>query len=627
MSDTCRQYALLMMLLPVVSAISVSHHAAKRGFAWCVMVGALLYHLFNFGTVLILGTAGALTVQNFRCAMWAYAGIAGLAAIVRLPSLVRAVVGIRYRPSIVDLPLAAAAWLVARLLCHDARFNWTEGPTLFDAMNYHIPRALQWIWHGSIEPYRTSIWQQVGHAYGGTASAVTPVFYGCGWLGSAFNTEVYSIGAAAAVFVSARALGLSGRGAWAAALAFMSFPAVGLRLADVSTDIAASFPVLAGTALFLARDSLAQGAFRFVALVGLGTACKQYVAFPAVPIAVMLFAPHVRELLSRRCLTAIAAAGLVGITMCALSFYPIYRLFGSFTGGSSATGLTTFGVGIPGMIDALQSTFISWLFEPLGGLPDQQRAAVFYGLHVADLFRMFFIDTDPNGPRLDHEHVRSGILPVIFLPWLLLGVKRGHRMFALLGFLAICLFQFSPLARNHVGARFAIIPLAAFALLWGARASRSALSGVLVACCVVVALWCDHRYLTGWHAWTDSYNPDKEDNLDVATAVKSDTILVLSSELSTHAFIAGRLGNVRFEYFNCPPDGEWVKALTEAKAGYRWFLFSRISKQTVPGPTYQTTLGEPCSSISLDDLRAWLTTAGWSPALTTASHNELWTAQ
>jgi hypothetical protein len=102
---------------------------------------------------------------------------------------------------------------------------------------------------------------------------------------------------------------------------------------------------------------------------------------------------------------------------------------------------------------------------------------------------------------------------------------------------------------------------------------------------------------------------------------------VLSSELSTHAFIAGRLGNVRFEYFNCPPDGEWVKALTEAKAGYRWFLFSRISKQTVPGPTYQTTLGEPCSSISLDDLRAWLTTAGWSPALTTASHNELWTAQ
>lgn len=631
MPESCQAYSNLMIAVPVLCVLSVVHRAPERGLAWCVMVGALLYHLFCFLVALVLGNVGLLSPQSYRWSMAAFAAGLLAAAVVQLPALGRALLRIRYRPALQDVPLAAAAWIALRVFYHDWHFNWAEGPLQFDALNYHIPRALQWVWHGSFAPFRTSIWQQVAHAFGGTAVSVSPVFLGCGWLGSAFNTQVFTVGASAAVAVIGRALGLSGRGAVAASLAFLSFPAVGLRLADISTDMAAAFPVLAATALFFCRDSLRQGAFLFVALVGLGTACKQYVAFPTVPIAVILFWPLRRKMLERRVLAALLAGLFVGAFFCVLSFYPIYQNFGDLSGGGTARSLTTLDSGWAGVSNALGFTFVGWFSEPLVVVPQPLRGELFQGLALDRLFALWGVPSAETGPELDYEHIRSGFLPLILVPWLLLAVPRGRRWGVLAVFAAICLAQFSILAANHVGARFALVPLAAFALLWGARVSLSlgvggALASVAASAMIAFALWCDLGALQRWHAWADRYVPEREQNREVSEAVRGDTVLLLSRGLSTDAMVAGRRADLRFEYLNCPLDGDWTRMLSDLREGHRWLLFAEASGPTVPGPTYESLLGPPCSEITTEELRQWLQAAGWKHSTTTSSRFELWSA-
>ena len=624
MSETCRLYALLMMVLPLLFILSVGHRSRDKGFAWCIMVGATLYEVFSFSVPLILGNLGYLTVDLYREIMWGVAVVAALFGLLRFPVVVKTLIGVRYRPRWEDIPLAAALWLVWTLVRHDHQFNWVTGPVQFDAMNYHIPRALQWIWNGSMQPYRTSIWQQVGHAYGGTASAVTPVFYGCGFLGSGFNSFVYNLGAAAAVLVIGRALGLSVRAALAGALAFLSFPAIGVRFADVNTDIAAAFPVIAGTALFLTRDNLGQGLRRFIALVGMGTACKQYVAFPAVPIGLMLIAPHLRALGSVRNIGSATVGMGVGLVACALSYYPIYLGFGDLTGGGVAHQLSTIQGGMPAVREALEYTFVSWFLEPLGAVPPEPRGEIFQALNLAPVYKSIAFDVGPQGPSLDNEHTRSGVLPMLLLPWLLLGVPRGKRLYALLGFTAICLAQFTPLARNHSGGRFAIIPLAAFALLWGARAARR---GFVVATLIVVALAANYEYLRHWHLWGEKFIPEREDNWALGQRLNGETALLLSSDLSVDALVSGKLATVRYTYVNCPLDGDWVKMLADYKQRYRYFILPASHEKFVPGPLYVSRFGKECQRISVDEIRAWLTQSGWRFDRIAYNRIELWTTE
>jgi len=624
MSETCKLYAVLMMVLPLLFVASVGHRSRDKGFAWCIMTGAILYEVFSFTVPLVLGNVQALTVDYYRRAMWACGGAVGLVALMRLPALVRSLLAIRYRPRWEDIPLGIGLLLVWRIIRHDHQANWVFGPGQFDAMSYHIPRALQWIWSGGMEPYRTSIWQQVGLAYGGSAAVVSPVLYGCGFLGSAFNTFVYTIGASASLFVIARALGLSARASLAATLAFLSCPAIGLRFADVNTDITAAFPVMAATAFFLTRDSLSQGAFRFFALVGMGTACKQYVAFPAVPIGLTLFWPHLRELRSLRSIGSVSLGILCGLSACALSFYPIYRGFGDLTGGGVAHDLSTIRGGWSAVIETLEFTLVGWLFEPLGLVPVTPRAEIFQSFHIAQLFKYVGIDVGPGGPSFDNEHNRSCVLSPIFLPWLLLAVQRGRRMYVLCGFLIICLAQFSLLAVNHVGARFAIIPLAAFSLLWGARAARN---GFVVSSFVLFALWVDFRYLVDWHKWEDAYRPEAEMNKPLAERVRGDTVLLLSSGLSVDAFVAGRQGQVRYTYVNCPLDGDWVKMLRDLAQRYRWFLLPTTQERFVPGPVFESRLGGECEPLTVGEIRTRLAQAGWRFDRLDLQRLELWTTE
>src|SRR5437867_10567269 len=108
------------------------------------------------------------------------------------------------------------------------------------------------------------------------------------------------------------------RSSLVAALAFFSFPAVGPRLVEVNTDIAAAFPLLAAWVLVARAGSVAEAAFLFPALCSVGVACKANVAPAVLVLAIALFGSRLRAvILDRRPLRAAAAGTLLAAIVCA----------------------------------------------------------------------------------------------------------------------------------------------------------------------------------------------------------------------------------------------------------------------------------------------------------------------
>ncbi len=549
-------------------------------------------------------------------------------AIAGAPSLAHASTLIRYKPMWIDIPIVTGVALLLSNLHHEVVHDWSIGPVFFDSVHYHIPRALLWSWHGNLKPWRAQVWQQIASPYGGAATLLPLVFFGCGWLGGAWTSAVFALGSAAAVFVIGKSFGFTGRSALIASLAFLSFPAIGLRLSDVSTDIAATFPVVAAVALFRTAPTLPEGVFTFGALVGLGAATKQYAAFPAILLGLALAAPHLRAIIAD---IRILRAGIMGAFIAAvfvlLSLLPIYEAFGDFIGGTQGLQLSTLRASYYELFRPTAFTLIDWAAEPLSVLSDQYRDKLYYALRVDKLCELLPAHPLACLPHFDQEHSRAGIVPLLALPWLILGVKRGYRRIIAALFALLCFAQFSPLAINPVGgSRFAIVPLAAFALLWGARAQTMPLVVSLVVLC---SLWVDHEYIKGRGqlALIPHYSATIEPYGDVAALVKERTLFLLPRSLSTDAFVAGRLAQTRFEYVSCPLDGDWIKLFQELKQKSPWFMFSVNEPKVTPGPGFESRLGRPCSVITIEELKGWLDAAGWKFMLLSAANHELWTTK
>jgi hypothetical protein len=626
--EPCIVFSLLHVALPFLYILSFARYASKHGFSWCLVAGLVMYQVSLFTITLSLGHLGLLAPVYYRTVMVALSGILVLAGAAGAPSLIRAIGAIRYTPTWMDIPVVACvAVLLLNLHRQVVGVDWSLGTGSFDSLGYHIPRALLWSWHGNFEPWRASVFQQIGAAYGGAATLLPLIFLGCGWLGAAWTAAALAVGAATAVFVIGKSFGLSDRAALIAFLTFLSFPAVGLRFDDVSTDIAAAFPVLAAVVFFRTAPTLQEGVFWFLALVGLGAATKQYAAFAVIPIGVALLVPHGKAVFRLRVLRAGIIGGLLASVFVLLSLLPIYKLFGDFAGGSRAWRLSTLRGGYYDVFRTTAFTLVNWAAEPLGVLPIHYRDQVFYALRLDRLYELLWVKPQDWLPHFDQEHTRGGVVPLLALPWLILGVERGYRRIVAALFLLLCVAQFSPLAVNHVGARFAILPLAAFALLWGVRAQTWPLVVSLVVLCSLLA---GREYLKvkGESSLLPHYRAEKEPYRDVAALVKDETLLLLAQPLSVDALVAGRLAQTRFQYVSCPLDGDWVRQFQESKQQSRWFMFLVSDQPTViPGPSFESTLGPPCRAITIDQLKRWLDAAGWKFMLSSFADHELWTTK
>jgi hypothetical protein len=617
------------LALPPLFILAMGRFAPRRGFVWTVVAGLALYEtaLLSFG--LLLGYLGLLRAPG-PLVFWCIVTALLLAFVLRgvgpaWKAARTALAG--FRPRLVDALLGPAALMIAYLIGLQIARDWTVGTENFDSLAYHIPRALLWFWHGDLRPWPAATWQQVGFPVGGDVLLLPGVFLGIGWLGGAWTTVWLSLGAAAAVFAAARDQGAGRRPSFVAALAFLSFPAVGLRLVDVSSDIAAAFPLIAAWVLVTRAASITEAAFLFPVLCAVGVASKANVALAVLVLTIALGWSRLRAVLQDRRALAAAAAGIVlAAVLCVGSFLPEYRLFGDLLGGFEGRNdaVSYRSPGPP--TRALLFGTLRWVIEPFALLPEPRRNHL-----LRDVVRFdrasgaLDVGTDENWyPQIDAHKNVSGVLPLLALPWLLAALPKGRRLRGGLLFLALLVALFAPVSPNLYSPRFAVVLLGLFAVLWGVRAIRSPL---VVAPLVLAALVVDAVSLGP---------PDPKElnrlrkapdrNAHIAAAVGSHTLWVLNGSLTWEARIAGRRGDVRFEYLSCPRDGDWARLFASIRETSPRLLLNSNVESVLTGPGYRSAYGPPCPTIPVLRLQRALTEAGWRLLFTEFGY-QIWSAE
>jgi hypothetical protein len=533
---------------------------------------------------------------------------------------------VRYRPAWSDLPLSVAVALSALSLYFQSVRDWSIGPDHFDSLGYHITRALLWFDQGSFVAWRTANWHHVGLPLGGDAELQPLIFLGCGWLGDAWTGLIDTLGAAVAIYLIIKAYGATGRAALMGALAFLSFPTVGLRVTEVNTDMAAAFPVLAGVALFLTSTSLARATFVYISLIGLGVAAKGYVLFAAIPITLALVVTRWRELPRLTRLIAPIITGCAVAAICFLiSYLPVYDAFGNFYGGESGQRLSSYGRPIKEIVLTTAANVVTWTFEPLIIIPQNKREFVFELLRLRELYELLGLNTRWF-PQLHSGENRTGIFALVLLPWLLLAIKRGRRLAVFALFVAIFCTVTSPMSLNLGAARFALLASATFAILWGARATKSPF---LVALLVLASQWISYDYLVrnGLRKWLPSYAESIEPYRNFAAVMDGQPLLIFSRGLAIDALASGRMGAWRFAYIDCPPPGmsyrDW---LTSLKQRSRWISIELDAPAYRFGPLYTSKLGPTCPEMTSSNLRAELEGAGWRYHANVSYTEQVWRA-
>jgi hypothetical protein len=227
----------------------------------------------------------------------------------------------------------------------------------------------------------------------------------------------------------------------------------------------------------------------------------------------------------------------------------------------------------------------------------------------------------------DKERCRAGLLSLILLPWLISAFNGWkQRLIATLGFVVIFTAQLAPLSINGVGARFAIIPVAAFCGLFAARATKSP----IITCCLLLFVsFQSLRHIPGLgylQGGQVRYNPNHENNKELYPIVKDDLILLVGRALSQDARISGALGQIKFKYIRCAANNDWDALMTQAKDLSKWIFFSNEGRSLSVGPGFRTALGPACPDMPLTEFKDILHRTGWFPHKVFYS-SELWTHQ
>src|SRR5258708_4599686 len=252
-------------------------------------------------------------------------------------------------------------------------------------------------------------------------------------------------------------------------------------------------------------------------------------------------------------------------------------MFGHRAGGAEARVLFASRRGFLGPPHAALFGTLHWLIEPFALVPEPPRFDLLDRLGINHAYAALGSGTRLKWyPSIDSTTNRSGVFPLLALPWLIAALPNRLRMRGTLVFLALLLATFAPVNPNTFASRFAVVLLAAFAVLWGLRAARSPR---LVAVLLLAALTVDAVMLR-WNIWPAPSSAWARDrNFRIAAAVGSQTLWLLNGSLSSDAQIAGLHADVRFEYLTCPADGDWARRFTEARGLSPWLLLNVNSEK------------------------------------------------
>lgn len=339
----------------------------------------------------------------------------------------------------------------------------------FDGLAYHVPRVLFWARDGGFEPFETPIWHQVGLPVAADVLLGAPLLLGGPARTTGWATLFLTLGIALALVSVARSFGLTRSRAVGAAMLFLAFPITGQRVADLSSDAVAAFPVLAAFALGLRLRSASAAAGLFLFATGLGVAAKVTIAPFAALLAFPLAIRRSRPGGAVRVLGGASAGALAGGLFVVASFAPVVAAMGDPLGGPEGRALSSTSAGPSAMARSCAFAALAWVLEPLGYLPRPLRDTALEGSGLGRLAA----DLGPPGtpdPVLPNgwpSTSRTGVVPILLLPFVLARAPRRPAL-ALAGFVvAGFLLVQAPLAPSLSSARFGIPLVAAVALaLW-----------------------------------------------------------------------------------------------------------------------------------------------------------------
>ena len=601
--------------------LAIPPSSRPGAFAERLVFGLALYEFLLLSIGLVLGLTSHLTPTAYTAATcfaalvlagqsWRNGFHLGLATVTRW---------LRTRRGTAVLLLAV---LLAIVFALELIFDATYGTRHNDALMYHIPRVIFWLQHQGFEPWTTPNWEQLALPMGANLILGSKILLGSGWKGLGYVTCLLSVGAIACVFLAAREFRLTGWHAAMAAILFGSFPAVGLRIWAVNSDMAAAFPVLASfVVLHRVRDPKNGIAF-FLVLNGIAIACKPTVAPYALLLACVSLWQCRHKIAGIRQVAIPCAALVLSAAIVISSYWPVYAAFSDFLGGDHGRSKKI--ATLAEFAYALAMSSGHWLLEPLGYLTPimeewvKEVARTVYNLLGARMDHL--PESWKPWPAQDISH--TGLTAIFFLPILLYYLPLRARMPATLLFFLGFISVSGMLWYTPYNSRYTVVLLAGYALLWGATGlfKRGKSRWVLTALCALnIFALLGVVAVRGYVDITVKMQPggthdylSAEDRATIATSTGGSPLSVMADD-TLDALLWGTEINYKIEYVNCPADGNWVQELRDTSRKSNWLAVAHSGRAEMsPGALLWQRKGfHSCSKVPLRTLNYSLAHAGW----------------
>lgn len=614
---------LLYILFPLLCIAAVPPTSGKGAFAERLIFGIALYEFLLFVIGTMLGLTHLLTAQ-------VYVAVTSCAAVVLLVQSWRNGIRLDIAPARRWLRTrrGAAAILLAMLMAFtfaiQLGFESTYGTKHVDGLWYHIPRVIFWLQQGSFDAWQTPAWPQIGLPIGADVILGQKILLGSGWLGIGYVTTLLSAGAIACVYIVARDLGFSRWHAVMTAILFGSFPAIGLRIWSVNSDITAAFPVLASFVALRRIRTIEYAIAIFIVLNGIAIACKQTIVFHSLLLGSIACWQCRHKVANLRKFYLPLAAIILATAIVFSSFWPVYETFSDLQGGDGGrdhkvTSVTEFK-------HAVAMSTVHWLLEPLGYLTPipaletwvkgvAKTVYNFFGAHFEEL-------PEKWKPWPAQDIGRSGLAAIIFLPILFLGLSLRVRIQAALFLLAGFIPLSGILHSQPWFSRYTVVLLAGYALIWGGtglflHGNRRWGLTVIVALnvCALLGVVAMRLYVdktTKSQPGGAYYYLSDEDRRTIARTLTGLPLQVITNE-SLDALLVRPGIDYQLSYIICPADGDWSQELRKASLTSNWLAIVHGGQNLIlTGPADWHRPGSHlCHEVSTQALEDALKRAGW----------------
>jgi len=525
--------------------------------------------------------------------------------------------------------------------------DWIVGTSHIDGLQYHLPRVMFWSWNSNFVAWPSPVWQQLGLPVAADLILGTKLLMGLGWNGAAYVNIWITVGAGVCVYIVARDFRFTHWQSSIATILFLSFPAIGLRMGHMNSDMMAAFPVIAGYALWRTRPASPKGVAIFILLSGIAISCKITV-LPFIIILGLLGLWRQQNSIFKQNILKTIMYSLLALVLAIIvlwgSYYPVYEHFGDFLGGDYHLAGTILANEkmelVPMAFKRVLFSIAQWIAEPLGYIPRLWRDWLMTELGYEKLYTLLGVGTGPSWwPNGAPDTTRTGLIPFAALPILFFILPRKIAIASFLLILISLIGTHAPLPVSPWRGRYTVVLLAGYSLLWIAPFKSTnqrwkQIILILIALNVSAAvfstgLW-SYRSITQHLAKkTGSFGYfTGNERRKLANDLNGEPLLVISESGTLDALISGPEIAFKYKYIVCPGDGGWEQTLKRVhKLSTKLVVLQLGNENFIPGPLWSSLDVQLCPNYSDGDIQMALVNSGWKFSYRKDLYNgklELW---